>query len=111
MWIGLPLPSEMRANAERKLNVGVAEAGCADAGLYRRFVAAGLGHLNMGPKLGINRDGPGFSFMRTGFESGQRAGLSPDELRAWDAAVAQADADGTFMYGSPYHCAIGNRIF
>ena len=108
-WIGLPLESEMKAKAERKQSVGAAEAGCADASLYRRFVAAGLAHLTMGPKLGTNRDGPGFAFMRSGFEASQRAGLSPDELHAWDTAVAQADAEGTFMYAPAYHCAVGIR--
>ena len=43
------------------MGAGVSEGGCADASLYRRFVAAGLTGLRMGPRYGTNHPGPGFA--------------------------------------------------
>jgi hypothetical protein len=63
----------------------------------------------MGPKLGTSHAGPGFADARRLFEPGQRAVLSAEEQEAWDVAVAQADAEGTFMVAQPLHCAVGTK--
>jgi SAM-dependent methyltransferase len=108
-WIGLPLPPEMKAILDLVQGAGLSEGGCADVGLYRRFVAAGLINLRMGPKYGTYHVGPGFMERRKGFEFDRRAKLGSDDAKLWDAAVAQADAEGTFMWASPYHCAVGTK--
>jgi SAM-dependent methyltransferase len=108
-WIGLPLPLELKAKLETSPGAGVAEGGCADASLYRRFIAAGLTDLKMGPKYGTDHVGPGFAYQRRWIEGAVRAGLSADEVQAWDAAVAQADVEGTFLWAMPYHCAVGTK--
>jgi len=33
--------------------------------------------------------------------------LSPEDTHAWQAAVAQATAAGTFFVATPFHCAVG----
>jgi hypothetical protein len=108
-WVNLPLPPDLRARVELSAGAGVSEDGCADASLYRRFVAAGLTNLVMGPKYGTNQGGPGFAETRAGFEAEGRVGLTRAELQDWDAAVAQSDAEGTFMWSVPYHCAVGTK--
>jgi SAM-dependent methyltransferase len=108
-WINLPLPPEIMRKVTTSASAGVAEGGCGDASLYRRFRASGLTELRMGPKLGTTLPGPGFAFARPGFETGARGVLDPAEREIWDAAVAQAEADGTLMWAQPLHCAIGTR--
>jgi SAM-dependent methyltransferase len=110
-WISLSLPSEMKAALEMVQGAGLSEGGCADVSLYRRFVAAGLINLRMGPKYGTYHAGPGSMERRKGFELDRRAKLGSDDAKLWDAAVAQADAEGTFMWASPYHCAVGTRRY
>ena len=90
----------MKAALELVQGAGLSEGGCADVSLYRRFVAAGLINFRMGP---------GFMERRKGFEFDRRAKLGSDDAKLWDAAVAQADAEGTFMWASPYHCAVGTK--
>ena len=105
----MPLPPALKVKVEAGLGSGVAEEGCADASLYRRFMAAGLTELKMGPKLGTNHAGPGFAVARASFEASHRAALTGEEAQAWDAAASQADAEGTFMWGHPFHCAVGTK--
>jgi SAM-dependent methyltransferase len=108
-WIGLPLPPDMKAVLEMVQGAGLSEGGCADVSLYRRFIAGGLTNLRMGPKYGTYHVGPGFMERRKGFEFDRRTKLGADDAKLWDAAVAQADAEGTFMWASPYHCAVGTK--
>ena len=108
-WVNLPLPPELMAKVESAAGSGVAEGGCADASLYRRFQASGLTALKMGPKLGTSHPGPGFADARRRFEPGQRAALSAEGREAWDVAVARADAEETFMWAQPLHCAVGTK--
>ena len=35
------------------------------------------------------------------------ASLTEEESAEWKAAVAQAEADGTFFISTPHHCAVG----
>ena len=63
----------------------------------------------MGPKLGTNHAGPGFAVARASFEASHRAALTGEEASAWDAAASRADAEGTFMWGHPFHCAVGTK--
>jgi SAM-dependent methyltransferase len=108
-WINLPLPPAIMAKVTAPGGAGVAASGCGDASLYRRFRASGLADLRMGPKLGTTLPGPGFAYMRRGFEAGARGALDAAERAVWDAAAARADAEGTFMWGQPLHCAIGTK--
>ena len=35
------------------------------------------------------------------------ATLTKEERAEWEAAVAQAEAEGTFFIATPHHCAVG----
>jgi hypothetical protein len=35
--------------------------------------------------------------------------LSAEETQEWDAAMAQAVADGTYFIAQPFHCAVGKK--
>ena len=35
--------------------------------------------------------------------------LSPEEAEAWWAAVDEAEAEGTFFFTWPHHCAVGTK--
>ncbi|HYY90292.1 MAG TPA: methyltransferase domain-containing protein, partial [Chloroflexota bacterium] len=54
-WINVPLRSDLMQAVESAAGVGVAELGCSDASLYRRFHEAGLRPLLVGPQLAPNR--------------------------------------------------------
>lgn len=84
-------------------NVG--PEGCADASLYRRMVQAGLVNLQMFPVYATftEGDGPTIQFMEDGF----LGNLSNEEVNAWRAARAKAEASGTFFMAWPHHCAVG----
>jgi hypothetical protein len=105
-WFNLDLPDEILAEVQRVGGAGKEVDGCADASLYRRFVAAGLQDLVMGPQYGA--------------ESGAR---SPERLRMVSGRVGQAleraagqqfreaikraTSAGTMVWAEPYHCAVG----
>lgn len=108
-WNGVPLRPELRAKIESGPGAGAAEGGCADASLYRRFRAAGLAELRMGPQLAINHPDPNDASLRRSFESGPLPRLSTAEAQEWQAAVVQAEAAGTLMWTSQYHCAVGTK--
>ena len=57
----------------------------------------------------MNRPGPGLGDWRTGFETRVLAALSPEEGQEWRAAAAQAEAEGTYLWADPYHCAVGTK--
>jgi ubiquinone/menaquinone biosynthesis C-methylase UbiE len=101
--VNLPLPATIKAKAETNPG-GVAEKGCADASLYRRFLEAGLTQVKMFPQLGAyGKDNSQF------LESMILASLDSGEAKAWRAAAAQAQAAGTFLIGYPFHCAVGTK--
>jgi SAM-dependent methyltransferase len=107
-WVNLPLRADLKATVEAPgflLGGGKSAAGCADASLYRRFRAAGLVGVQMFPQLYGFDAGP----FRAEPAAAIRAALGPEEAREWDAAVAHAEADGTFVIAYPCHCAVGTK--
>lgn len=63
----------------------------------------------MGPQLGTYHFAPEVETVRKGFESGQLATLNAEEAEVWWAAANRAEADGTYLWASPVHCAIGKK--
>ena len=79
------------------------EKGCADAGLYDRFLDAGLRDVKMFPQWASFGDGPS----RRNYESQAGAILDEAEIEEWRIAARKADAVGTFFIAQPFHCAVG----
>jgi SAM-dependent methyltransferase len=103
--VNVPLPPALKAKAEAIPN-GVAGArGCADASLYRRFRQAGLRQVRMLPQLAVYDDAARMHATQERI----LATFSPEEARAWHAAVAQAETEGTWFIAAPYHCAVGTK--
>jgi SAM-dependent methyltransferase len=108
-WFNLDLPPGVRRAAESVGGAGAEEHGCSDASLYRRFVAAGLRDLVIGPQYGA--DNAERSPERLRVFSGRIAqGLEPDAARQFRDAVKSATSAGTMAWAEPYHCAVGRRV-
>ena len=111
-WNSLPLPPDLWAKTDvigGAAGAGVAEGGCADASLYRRFREAGLADLVVGPKLGMSQPGIITPTMLRQFEAGQRSLLNAEEARVWQAIYDLAVAEGTLFMANPVHCAVGTK--
>lgn len=109
-WANLKLSAALRAKVDRPgyLGAGAAQAGCADASLYRRFREAGLGYVNFFPQLVAVT--PEVEPARVaGFEQQILATLTPEEAAEWQHAVAVATAEGTLFIAQPHHCAVGTK--
>jgi SAM-dependent methyltransferase len=105
-WVNLPLRPDLHAKANAPSpGAGVAERGCADASLYRRFRTAGLDQVKMLPQLASITPGPVLQSLAADIV----ARLTPDEVAAWQTAVRQAEAEGTFFIGRPFHAAVGTK--
>ena len=106
-WINLPLRSELKARLESpaRPGPGVEKGGCADASLYHRFQQAGLAQVGMFPQWATYVERSTLQWQQDGI----LATLSPEEAIEWQAAVAQAEAEGTFFIADPYHCAVGTK--
>ncbi len=105
-WVNLPVTDELRS----KLNglgpstgAGVGDDGCADAGLYPRFLRAGLTPLMMGPQFAIYKGGERLN----GVLDRLLALLPESDARTCRDAARQAKTDGTVFVAEPFHCAIG----
>jgi SAM-dependent methyltransferase len=108
-WANAALSPAVRAKADKPGMVGTAAAaGCADATLYRRFHAAGLTGLKCFPQF-RSATPVEVSFV-TNVKQGILAALTAEEGAEWRAAVAQAEADGTFFIASALHCAVGTKL-
>ena len=102
--VNLPLDAELKRKVEALPNGTAGPKGCADGSLYRRFCEAGLHDVSMFPQLAA------YTGARAHTANERiHAALSPDELTAWQAAVAQAEAAGTFFISLPFHCAVGTK--
>lgn len=107
-WIGADLPDALRDAVAAVPGAGADEHGCADRGLYRRFVAAGLQDLVMGPQYGPDtaRNSP----ERLRLFVGRIAQGLPAELsREFRDSIKRAVEDGTMVWAEPYHCAVGRK--
>jgi SAM-dependent methyltransferase len=108
-WMNVDLPDEVRRAAERVAGAGADEHGCADASLYRRFVAAGLRDLVMGPQYGADTGQHAPERLRL-FVGRVAQGLSADEARQFRDSVKRATSEGSMVWAEPYHCAVGTRL-
>jgi ubiquinone/menaquinone biosynthesis C-methylase UbiE len=106
--MNLRLSAELKAKVEAPGLIGqVAPQGCADASLYRRVRQAGLSQIKMLPQFTAfdRADQTVLQFL----EGALMPKLSQEEVREWQTARAQAEADGTFFMTWPHHCAVGTK--
>ncbi len=103
--INLPLRAELKAKAEAPWGGAPNPEGCADASLYRRFCQVGITQVKMFPQMVTHADRPRLQFMQNEILSEFTQG----EREEWRAAVAEAEAEGTFFIAVPFHCAVGAK--
>jgi SAM-dependent methyltransferase len=108
LWMNLTLSPELVAAIDAAPRAGADERGCADASLYRRFRAAGLINLRMGPQLAPNQPEPGSSLF-TAFSARIVQGLDAHDAQEFRSAAANAAHAGTLVWAEPYHCAVGTK--
>jgi SAM-dependent methyltransferase len=108
-WDSLPLRPALRAKVAARRGAGAGERGCADASLYRRFAAAGLTHLEMGPQFGGDRLDASLPDRHAGFQAGSLDVLTEAEAAEWRTAAVQAERDGAYLWADGYHCAVGTK--
>ena len=106
-WINLPLRDELKLKIESPPWVTDRghEKGCDDASLYQRFNQIGLSQIKMFPYMSTFTGWPRLQMLQTDI----LPKLNAEEAEEWRAAVAQAQADGTFFTATPFHCAIGTK--
>ena len=106
--MNLPLGAPLQSKVEAPGLVGnVSPQGCADRSLYRRVHEAGLIRAKMFAHLvSFDRaDTTLVQFMEAAFVPK----LTQDERREWQAARAEAEAQGTFFMAWPHHCVVGKK--
>jgi len=106
-WVvNQPLRAALKAKVETpgRIGSGVAARGCADASIYRRFHASGLGRLTLFPQfVTVTKTEEQFAT----YQHQNLSTLSPEEIAEWWTAAAQAEAEGTAFIAYPLHCAVG----
>jgi ubiquinone/menaquinone biosynthesis C-methylase UbiE len=105
-WWNLDIPPEMAAKSAIP-SQSVAASGVADRSLYRRMRQAGLIDLQAFPSM-ITLDRPDGPIWRYR-EDAVLPGLTPEELRSWQAAKAAARAEGVLMQSHVLHAAVGRK--
>ncbi len=105
-WWNLDIPPEIAAKTGIPPQ-SVAAAGVADRSLYRRMRQAGLTELQAFPSM-ITIDRPNGPIWRYR-EDAVVPGLTPEELRLWQAAKAAALADGVLMQSHVLHAAVARK--
>ena len=108
-WANLPISTALRAKVDRPglIGAGVADVGCADASLYRRFHMAGLTDLKCFPQLVAITPAEVSRF--TISQQQILATLTAAEAAEWQSAAERADAEGTFFIATGHHCAVGTK--
>ncbi len=104
-WVCLPLDRDLRRKLEAfapSTGSGVGPGGCADARLYELIVEAGLTPIFLGPQFAIYGESERLDDV---FER-LFTGVTAEERKLCEAAVAEARATGTLMVGEPFHCAV-----
>ncbi len=106
-WVNLSLSPALKARIESPPWVEDRghPQGCDDASLYQRFSRLGLRDVKMFPFISTFSDRMRLQFLQGGI----LPTLNADEAAEWRAAVAQAEADGTFFISTPFHCAVGTK--
>ena len=106
-WVNLPLPPGLKARIEAP-GWHDAEAyprGCDESSLYQRMHQAGLTQVQMFPQFAAFDDAARVQQMQASL----LPTLGPEDTQAWQAALAQAEAAGTFFVATPFHCAVGTK--
>ncbi len=104
-WVNLPLPPALKARLEAP-GWHDAEAyplGCDESSLYQRMHQAGLTDLHLFPQFAAFADAARLQQMQASL----LPTLGPEDTQAWQGALAQAEAMGTFFVATPFHCAVG----
>jgi ubiquinone/menaquinone biosynthesis C-methylase UbiE len=106
-WVNLPLRTALKTKVEAPpwADEGGHARGCDDASLYQRVHQAGLTQIRMFPQLAAFDDRARLQML----QASVLPTLSPEEAEEWRAAVAQAEAEGTFFIATPFHCAVGTK--
>jgi ubiquinone/menaquinone biosynthesis C-methylase UbiE len=106
-WVNLALPAELKARVEAPgwSSDRGHPLGCDDASLYRRFHQAGLVQIQMFPQFAAFAERSRLQALQGDI----LPTLTPDAVQEWRAAVAQAEAAGTFFIATPMHCAVGTK--
>jgi len=104
-WTNIALEATLKAKAELPRG-NVAEKGCADGSLYRRFRDAGLVSLKLFPQLAAFKLSEPHGIR---MEAGILAALSPEESAQWRTAAASPDARDFLFIARPFHCAVGTK--
>jgi SAM-dependent methyltransferase len=107
-WFNLDLPDGLQQAVDAVPGAGADERGCADTSLYRRFVAAGLRDLVMGPQLGSDSAEHSPDRLRL-FAARIAQGLPAAESREFREQVRRAVEAGTMVWAEPYHAAVGRK--
>lgn len=105
--INIPLRQDLRDLYEVAIFRDEGTA-CMSASLYRRFHASALTNVQGWPHLATFTDSTGAvaRFLLNGI----LMNLDDVDRMAWQHAVAQAAADGTFFMTWPHHCAVGMKV-
>lgn len=105
-WWSVAMPEPFRQRMVTPPQ-SVAANGVADASLYRRAQAAGLGELVCFPSLvTLDRaDGPIWRYR----EDHLLASLTPDETTAWRRARNEVLYHGLLFMAHPMHCVVGRK--
>ena len=110
-WVNVHLRADLKTKAEAAASASVAnnlaERGCADASLYRRFRQAGLSHLRMQTQMAAYDD---TSRVQELSESLIIPALSLEEAAEWREALAQAEKEGVLFLAQPFHCAAATKL-
>ena len=105
--MNLPLPSALKSRIEAP-GWHDAEAyplGCDESSLYQRMHQAGLTQVQMFPQFAAFDDPARVHQMQASL----LPTLGPEDTQAWQTALAQAEATGTFFVATPFHCAVGTE--
>ena len=70
---------------------------------------AGLVDLRMWPQVATFHPGRDIEGFWIGTQSGILSTLNPEEGAQWRTAVSRAQAEGSLLWTSAYHCAVGTK--
>ncbi|MGN6697500.1 MAG: hypothetical protein ACTHMR_05030, partial [Thermomicrobiales bacterium] len=90
-------------------NPGASAGGCDDASLYRRFRVLGLADVAMGPRFAVDAPQAATREFFAGLAAVSVEALDAAEGAEWRAAAAQGEAEGSYLWGMCYHCAVGTK--
>ena len=76
-----------------------------EASLYQRMHQAGLTQVQMFPQFAAFDDASRLQQMQASL----LPTLGAEDTQAWQTALAQAEAAGTFFVATPFHCAVGTK--